>query len=193
MIVQFNETRLRHLSIHRSGSRSANENLVLSEKELSLHGEEEQQGLEDFFKGIQGKMAGVLPYKEYSLAQVIDQPSSVLVQSSIYQDTSQSISLKEMEINQKITFWNKPQNISHQIYIFLVSCMFKQVDIAIINYHTPDLYALNLAKKIYVFTGSGYVQVKWGLINSLWKSLIVFYKISKVYLRMISLIKNPNS
>jgi hypothetical protein len=138
-------------------------------------------------------MAGVLPYKEYSLAQVIDQPSSVLVQSSIYQDTSQSISLKEMEINQKITFWNKPQNISHQIYIFLVSCMFKQVDIAIINYHTPDLYALNLAKKIYVFTGSGYVQVKWGLINSLWKSLIVFYKISKVYLRMISLIKNPNS
>lgn len=151
------------------------------------------QGLEDFFKGIQGKMAGVLPYKEYSLAQVIDQPSSVLVQSSIYQDTSQSISLKEMEINQKITFWNKPQNISHQIYIFLVSCMFKQVDIAIINYHTPDLYALNLAKKIYVFTGSGYVQVKWGLINSLWKSLIVFYKISKVYLRMISLIKNPNS
>jgi hypothetical protein len=102
-------------------------------------------------------MPGTLPYTEYSLEQIIDTPSKVLVQSTIYQDKFQSSILQKMEFNQKIIPWLPPQNLVPRLWLWLVACFWKPVDVTIVTCHYPDLYDLNLARHVYFFTGSGYV------------------------------------
>ena len=148
------------------------------------------QGIEDFFHQVQGKIPGILPYTEYSLEQIIEPSSKVVIEPQIYQDSTHSLAWQQMEINKKIMIWTPSQNIVHRIYIWLISCVSKPVDLTIVNCYLPDIYTLNLAKKIYFFTGTGYILVNWSLINSVLKSLIVLYKITKIYLRMSKLLSH---
>ncbi|MBK1990776.1 glycosyltransferase family 2 protein, partial [Sphaerospermopsis aphanizomenoides BCCUSP55] len=142
-------------------------------------------GLEDFLRGVKGKMPEPLPYSEYTPEQIIEQSSKVVVQSNIYQDKSQSAAWKELEVSGKITVCIQPKNLVHRIYIWLISCFYKSVDLAIVNCYQPEIYQFNLAKKVYLFTGSGYVLVNVDLIRLLQKTLITFYKILRIYWKIM--------
>jgi len=115
------------------------------------------KGFQDFIKGIRGKMPGTLYYTEYSLQQIFEIPSTVLVQSTIYQDNLQSCILKQMEVEQKFTPWFPPQNLIWRLWLWLVACFWKPVDVALVTCRYPELYYLNLARHVYFFTGNGYV------------------------------------
>ncbi len=145
------------------------------------------EGFQDFIKGIRGEMPGRLPYTEYSLEEIIDAPSTVLVQSPIYQDSFQSCILKRMEVDQKITVWFPPQNLVGRLLLWLLGCFWKPIDVALVTCRYPDLYALNLARQVYFFTGSGYVPTSVNpcvLMNRVNKTIRqlgqVYWQISKL-------------
>ncbi|MBE9056000.1 glycosyltransferase family 2 protein [Sphaerospermopsis sp. LEGE 08334] len=137
------------------------------------------QGLTDFLQKIKGKMPDILPYQEYDLASIIHNNSKILVQSSIYQDICQF---------PKVTIWYPPKSLLLRIYIWLVSCFVKPVDLVIVSCYKPELFYVNLAKKVYFFSGAGYIQVNLNLMNILFKSLQVFYRLLKIYLQMSILV-----
>ncbi|MFM2062291.1 MAG: hypothetical protein RLZZ507_1961 [Cyanobacteriota bacterium] len=139
------------------------------------------QGLTDFLQGINGKMTAILPYQEDDLAAIIQTDSKILVQSSIYQDICQ---FKDLHIEQKFILWYPPKRLLLRVYIWLVSWFFKPVDLVIVSCYQPELFYFNLAKKVYFFSGAGYVQVNLNLMNVLFKSLQVFYRLLKIYLQM---------
>jgi hypothetical protein len=152
------------------------------------------EGFQDFIKGIRGEMPGKLPYTEYSLEKIIDTPSKVLVQSPIYQDSLQSCILKRMEVEQKITIWFPPQNLVGRLLLWLLGCFWKPIDVALVTCRYPDLYALNLARQVYFFTGSGYVPTSvnpWVLMNrvnkTIWQLGQVYWQISKLNVSQIIL------
>jgi hypothetical protein len=154
------------------------------------------EGFQDFIKGIRGKMPGMLSYTEYRLEEIINTPLRIVAQSSIYQDTSQSCILKKMEIDKKITLWLPPENSVSRVFLWLVACFWKPVDIALVTCSYPDLYTLNLARRVYFFTGSGYVPTSVNpvvlmedvtkTINQLWQ---VYRQISKLNLSEFRLTK----
>lgn len=115
------------------------------------------QGFQDFIKSIRGKMPESICYEEYSLEAIIYKSSKVVVQSSIYQDSLQSRLIKKMELEKEITIWSLPQNLACRFWKWILACFHKPVDVVLVNYRYPDLYALNLARHVYFFTGSGYV------------------------------------
>ncbi|WP_071190070.1 glycosyltransferase family 2 protein [Trichormus sp. NMC-1] len=145
-------------------------------------------GLEDFLQGVKGKIADDLPYQEYTLPEIITENSKVLVPSNIYYQNSQIKAWKELELNKKITLWYPPKKLLHQIYIWIISSFFKPVDLAIISCYQPEIFYLNLAKKVYFCTDSGYVQVNISLMNLLLNSLQVFYRLVKIYWQMSILV-----
>ena len=116
------------------------------------------QGFQDFINGIRGKMPGTLPYKEYSLEEILDKPSTLMVQSNIYQDKLQGSILQKMELDKKVTLWLPPSNQISRLCLWLIACFRKPVDVTIVNCLSPDLYALNMGKNVYYFTDSGYVH-----------------------------------
>lgn len=144
-------------------------------------------GFQDFIKGIRGKMPGTLPYLEYSLEDIIDRPSTVLVQSAIERDSFQNCTLKKMEAEKQITSWIPPQNLGVRFVLGLVACFWKPIDVALVAYQQPDLYAANLAKRVYFFTGSGYapasvnplmlMQAVAKTLNQVWQ---VYWQINKL-------------
>ena len=146
-------------------------------------------GFQDFIKGVRGKMPGTLCYNEYSLEEIIDIPSRILVQSTIYQDNIQSSILKTMNSENKITIWFPPDNLVYRICLWLVACFWKPVDVALVTYRYPELYSLNLAKRVYFFTGNKYVSTSLNpaslmkdvikTISQLWH---VYSQISKINL-----------
>ena len=147
------------------------------------------QGFQDFIKGIRGEMPGTLPYTEYSLEEIIDKPSTVMIQYSNYKDKFQSSILQKMESEQKIIPWFPPQNLVPRLWLLLVACFRKPVDVALVTCRYPELYALNLARHVYFFTGSGYVPTSRNpvflmkgitkTISQLWQ---VYWQISKLKL-----------
>jgi hypothetical protein len=154
------------------------------------------KGFQDFIKGIRGKMPGTLPYTEYSLEEIIDTPSKVLVQPTIYQDSLQSCILKRMEVDRKIALWLPPQNLVSRLLLWLVACFWKPIDVALVSYRYPELYALNLARHVYFFTGSGYVPTSVNpivLMNSVTKTISqlwqVYWQISQLNLSEAALTK----
>jgi hypothetical protein len=60
--------------------------------------------------------------------------------------------------------------------------------LVIVSCYQPELFYFNLAKKVYFFSGAGYVQVNLNLMNVLFKSLQVFYRLLKIYLQMSILV-----
>ncbi len=138
------------------------------------------KGLQDFIKGIRGKMPGTLPYREYSLEEIIDTQSRVLVQSTIYQDSFQNHRLEKMEVDQKITVWFPPQNSISRLLLWLLACFWKPVDVAVVTCRYPDFYAMNLAKHIYFFTGSGYVPTSinfWVVMKEVTKTISQLWQV----------------
>jgi len=115
------------------------------------------EGFQDFIKGIRGQRPGNPSYTEYSLTEIINSHSKILVQYSLYQDSLQGCILKKMEADQKFTTWFPPQNLVSRLLLWFVACFWKPIDVAIVTCRSPDLYALNLARYVYFFTGSGYV------------------------------------
>lgn len=154
------------------------------------------KGFQDFIKGIRGKMPGTLYYTEYSLQQIFEIPSTVLVQSTIYQDNLQSCILKQMEVEQKFTPWFPPQNLIWRLWLWLVACFWKPVDVALVTCRYPELYYLNLARHVYFFTGNGYVPTSTNpvvllkgitkTISQLWQ---VYWQVSKLNLSEVILTK----
>lgn len=137
-------------------------------------------GFQDFINGIQGKMPGNLNYIELSLAEIINKQAKVLVQSTIYQDDSQSQILKKIELEQKLTPWYLPDKLTSRLWFWLVAWFGKPVDIALVTCQKPELYALNLAKQVYYFTGNGYVPVSLNplvLIQSVLKTINQMWQI----------------
>lgn len=143
------------------------------------------QGLEDFLTGVKGKMPGLLTSQEYSLTEIINHNAIVLVQSSIYQDICQ---FTDLQITKKFTLWYPPKNLVHRIYIWFISCFLKPVNLTIVSCHKPEIFYFNLAKKVYLFTGAGYVQVNLSLMNVIFHSLQVFYRWLKIYWQMSILV-----
>lgn len=137
------------------------------------------QGLTDFLQKIKGKMPDILPYQEYDLATIIHNNSKILVQSSIYQNICQF---------PQVTIWYPPKSLLLRIYICLGSCFIKPVDLVIVSCYKPELFYFNLAKKVYFFSGAGYIKVNLNLMNMLFKSLQVFYRLLKIYLQMSILV-----
>jgi hypothetical protein len=147
------------------------------------------EGFQDFIKGIRGKRPEPLSYTEYSLEEIINTPSKVLVQPTIYQDSLQGCTLKKLEVDQKVTTWVPPQNLVSRLLLWVVACFWKPIDVALVTCRSPDLYALNLAKDVYFFTGTGYVatSVNPGVlikdvtqtISQLWR---VYWQINKLRL-----------
>ncbi|HEY9691944.1 MAG TPA: glycosyltransferase family 2 protein [Oculatellaceae cyanobacterium] len=144
-------------------------------------------GFEDFIKGIRGKMPGTLPYKEVSLTEVIDKPAKVIVQSVIYQDKCQGSILQKMEQNKQITFLFYPKNIVVRIYLWIIACFWKPVDVALVNCVKPDLYALNLAKNVYYFTGNGYVRSNVSVVSLIKKLFITIVRVFRIYWKIKTL------
>lgn len=147
------------------------------------------EGFQDFIKGIHGKMPGTLCYTEESLEKLIDIRSRVLVQSTIYQDNLQTCILKKMESEQKITVWFPPHNLIRRLWLWLVACFWKPVDVALVSCRYPELYALNLARDVYFFTGSGYVSTSVnfvvlmkGVTNTISQLWQIYWQISKLNL-----------
>ena len=147
------------------------------------------QGFQDFIKGIRGKMPGTLPYKGYSIEEILDKPSTVMVQSNIYQDKLQGSILQKMEVDKKITLWLPPQNSLPRLCLWLIACFRKPVDVTIVNCLSPDLYALNMAKNVYYFTDSGYVHSSINLValmNAIAKTIIhlwhIYWQVRKLKL-----------
>ncbi|MGM3307614.1 glycosyltransferase family 2 protein [Anabaena sp. WFMT] len=145
-------------------------------------------GLEDFLKGVKGKIADKLPYREYTLPEIITDNLKVVVSSTIYYKNSQVDAWQELELNKKITLWYPPKNLLHRIYIWIISYFFKPVDLAIVSCYQPELFYLNLAKKVYFFTDAGYIQVNISFMNVLLNSLQVFYRLMKIYWQMSILV-----
>lgn len=116
-------------------------------------------GFQDFINDIQGKMPRNLNYTELSLTKIIQVPTKVLVQSPIYQDDQQNQLLKQMEGEKKLIPWHLPDNFGVRFCFWIIAWFQKPVDIALITYQNPKLYTYNLAKKVYCFTGNGYVPV----------------------------------
>lgn len=137
------------------------------------------QGLTDFLQKIKGKMPDILPYQEYDLATIIHNNSKILVQSSIYQNICQF---------PQVTIWYPPKSLLLRIYICLGSCFIKPVDLVIVSCYKPEILYFNLAKKVYFFSGTGYIQVNLHLMNVLFNSLQVFYRVLKIYLQMSILV-----
>ncbi|MBD2292151.1 glycosyltransferase family 2 protein [Anabaena sphaerica FACHB-251] len=145
------------------------------------------QGLEDFLKGVKGKMPSLLPYREYSLAEIITPDANILVQSSIYQDICQ---FTDLQIDEKTTLWYLPKNLLYRVYIWVISWFLKPVDLAILSCYRPEIYQFHLAKKVYCFTGAGYVQVNLSLMNVLLNSLQLFYRLLNIYWQMSIVVSN---
>ncbi len=116
-------------------------------------------GFQDFINGIQGKMPRNLNYTELSLAEIIQVPAKVLVQSFIYQDDGQSQLIKQMESEQKLIPWCLPDKFGVRFCFWLAAWFKKPVDIALVTYQHPEFFALHLAKQVYYFTGNGYVPI----------------------------------
>ncbi len=121
-------------------------------------------GFQDFLAGVRGKIPRTPNYIEYSLNEIINQSAKVFVQSSIYQDNLQSQVLTKMEVEQKLTLWCPPKELAKRLLLWLFACFWKPIDIAIITYQKPEIYALNLARQVYYFTGNGYVPVSINLL-----------------------------
>lgn len=116
-------------------------------------------GFQDFIKGIRGEMPQNLNYTEYSLEEIIAEPAKVFVQSTIYQDDVQSQIFRKMEAAEKLIPWLPPEKLAGRFGLWLVAWFWKPIDIALLNCQHPEIYALNLAKRVYYFTGNGYVPV----------------------------------
>ena len=115
-------------------------------------------GFEDFIKGIRGQMPRTLNYTEYPLEEIIHAQAKVLVQSTIYQDDLQSHVLRKLEVEQKLTPWRLPEKLTGRLWLWVVA-WWKPIDIALVTCQHPELDALYLAKRVYYFTGHGYVLV----------------------------------
>jgi hypothetical protein len=115
-------------------------------------------GFEDFIKAIRGQMPKTLNYTEYPLEEIIHAQAKVLVQSTIYQDDLQSQVLRKLEVEQKLTPWRLPKKLTGRLWLWLVA-WWKPIDIALVSCQHPELDALYLAKRVYYFTGHGYVPV----------------------------------
>jgi hypothetical protein len=115
------------------------------------------EGFQDFIKGIRGQRLEALPYTEHLLEEIIESSSTILVQSHIYQDNLQSFILKKLEAEREIKIWFPPHNLVHRLFLWLVACFRKPIDVVLVTCRSPDFYTLNLAKHVYFFTGTGYV------------------------------------
>jgi len=138
------------------------------------------QGFQDFAKGIRGKIPQELCYVEHPLEAIITHSSKVMVQSTIHQDGLQNRALKKMESSKEITIWLAPENLGHHLWLWISACFYKPVDIALVTYRHPNLYALNAAKYIYFFTGSGYVYSPLNaltLIRDVAKTIIQLWQV----------------
>ena len=116
------------------------------------------QGFQDFTKGVRGRMPEKIYYAESSLEDIIYTSAKVVVQSAIYKDSLQSRLLKKMESEKEISLCSLQPNSRRHLWQWITACFRKPADIVLVNYRYPDLYALNLAKRVYFFTGSGYVN-----------------------------------
>ncbi|MBW4648108.1 MAG: glycosyltransferase family 2 protein [Kastovskya adunca ATA6-11-RM4] len=141
------------------------------------------RGFEDFIKGVRGKMPGVLPYKEYALEEIINTPLKVFVQADIYKDKNQSFLLQRLQSDKKLLHWKGSENVVLKLGLWLSSWFWKPVDIAIVTCRHPNLYGMNLAKQVYIFTGSGYVLTKVNAITLLRAMFQTFYQLIQVYRR----------
>jgi hypothetical protein len=99
------------------------------------------------------------------------------VQSTIYQDDLQSQVLRKMEVEQKLIPWCLPNKLAG-LYWWLVAWFWKPIDIALVTCKHPELYGLNLAKRVYYFTGNGYVPVS---TNPLVLTKAVFKTVSQMW------------
>jgi hypothetical protein len=144
------------------------------------------EGFQDFIKGIRGERPETPEYTEYSLEAIVESSSKLLVQSTIYQDDLQRHTLKKLESEKKIITWVPSQNLVYRFWLWLAASFWKPVDVVLVTYRSPELYALNLAKRVYFFTGSGYVPTSVNplvlinrvtkTINQLWQ---VYWQINK--------------
>ncbi|MCM0591954.1 MAG: glycosyltransferase family 2 protein [Gloeotrichia echinulata IR180] len=116
-------------------------------------------GFQDFINGIQGEIPKAVNYTEYSLEAIIDEQAKILVQSTIYQDDVQSQILRKMEVATKVISWLPPEKLVGRVWLWLIAWFWKPIDIVILSYQHPEIYALNLAKRVYYFTGNGYLPV----------------------------------
>jgi GT2 family glycosyltransferase len=131
------------------------------------------QGLEDFSHGIKGKFLSQFFYQEYSLPEIIIPNSKVWLQSSI----SEKLCKSHSEINP----WYLPKNIIYRCYIWLIAWFHKPVDVAIFSCYKPDFFYFHLARKVYFFNGTGYIELNWNLRKILLNIIEVFERILPIY------------
>ncbi|MCU0533468.1 MAG: glycosyltransferase family 2 protein [Hydrococcus sp. Prado102] len=148
-------------------------------------------GFQDFLAGIRGKMPNKLNYTEYSLDEIINKPTKVFVQSNIYRNDLQSQVLTRMEVEQKLTLWCPPQNLVIRLWLWLIACFWKPIDIALITCQQPDLYALNLARQVYYFTGNGYVPVSINFLALIQAMIQTIYQMWQIYWQVRKLKRSP--
>lgn len=152
-------------------------------------------GFQDFIKGIRGKMPRTLNYTEYPLGEIINAVAKVSVQSTIYQDDLQSQVLRKMEVEQKLTPWCSPQTLVGHLWLWLVGWFWKPIDIALVTCQHPELYALILARRVYYFTGNGYVPVEINLLVIIKAMIKTIRHMWQIYwqIRQIKLSKIPEA
>lgn len=115
------------------------------------------KGYQDFLDGIQGKMPNYEFYKEESLQDITGSKQKVTIQDSVYKCLQDNPIFKKILLEKNIEYQKYPANLLSRIWTLLISCVWKSTDLAIVNCYKPDLYSLNISKKVYVFTGKGYV------------------------------------
>jgi len=148
------------------------------------------QAMTDFLNLIQGEMPNLL--SSFTLGEILPHNGQVLIQDSIYQHICDFLDVKQ---EQKFTLWyppNKYNKLWAWAYLSFISCFSKPVDLAIVSYWKPNFYYLHLSRKLYFFTGNGYVISQISFTQIILDSLGVVYGFLKIYLRMTHLLKKSD-
>ncbi|QNP29377.1 glycosyltransferase family 2 protein [Cylindrospermopsis curvispora] len=141
-------------------------------------------GLDDFISGIKGRMPAPLPYKQLSIEEVLDNNLRVTVQASLYQDQFESQILDQINSlidKERFTVFNKNKSLLYTSYMWLLSCFHKSFDLALVSCYQTEVWQFNLARKVYFFTGSGYVLVNTSIINLARAAITTFLRLLKIY------------
>lgn len=135
------------------------------------------QAYQDFFDGIQGKMPNYEFYKEESLQDITGEKEKITIQDSVYQYMQDTPVFQKLLLDKNIEFQKYPANFSSRIWTWLISRGRKSSDLAIVNCYKPDIYSLITSKKVYVFTGKGYVLVTINIFQVFQYVCIIAYQI----------------
>jgi GT2 family glycosyltransferase len=142
------------------------------------------QAFNDFLLGVKGRMIAPLPFSEYQLEQIIEKSSVILVDPIIYNEPNQKNKFKEIKLKYNLTFWQLSKNPIEILYINSIARFHKVTDLGFFPIYKPTFSQLLITKKVYYFTGTGYVLVDMKFKKLLTNFFKTCYTAFHIYLQL---------